>query len=291
MVPNFSWAINGVVQSLKGTERVLLYKRDYPSFLEPFKINNFPITWVDAPDGFNINMDEVTDAIRTNKVDIVALSHVQWSSGYRIALRAIGDLCKQHGVLFMVDATQSLGANVINLSELNIDVFAASNYKWMNAGFGTGILYVEDSFLQRYTPVIGGHNSFKMVGDQWMYTPSILSYEPGHPNMFGLTVLEAAIKHKNELGVSVIEQHNRHLTRLFLTGIKDSPVRILGDYTMSNRSSIIYLIDEYGLGDWIKQHNITVTQRNGMLRVSPHFYNTEEDVKALVDCIANWRRP
>src|SRR4051812_14093653 len=52
MVPNFSWAINGIVQSLKGTERIMLYQLDYPSFLEPFRINNFDIACVDAPDGF-----------------------------------------------------------------------------------------------------------------------------------------------------------------------------------------------------------------------------------------------
>lgn len=285
MVPNFSWAINGIVQSLKGTEKILLYTKDYPSFLEPFRINRFDITWIDAPDGFHIDMDTLTDAIRNRKVDIVALSHVQWSSGYCIDLKQIGELCREYGVLFIVDATQSLGALDIRLSELHVDIFAASNYKWMNAAFGTGILYVSDNFLHRYTPVIGGHNSYQMTNDQWMYTPSILSYEPGHPNMFGLTVLEAAIKHKQMLGLEHIEQHNRHLAQLFLSGIKDLPVRILGDYTMDNRCSIIFLIDENGLGEHIKQHNIVVTQRNGYLRVSMHFYNTEEEVNALVNCI------
>lgn len=288
-VPNFSWAINGIVQSLRGDERVLLYARDYPSFLEPFRINNFDITWVDAPDGFNININDIHDAITNKTVDIVALSHVQWSSGYRIDLKTIGDLCHKHGVIFIVDATQSLGANVINLAELHVDVFAASNYKWMNAGFGTGILYITDSFLRRYPPVIGGHNSYQMVGNEWKYVPSILSYEPGHPNMFGLTVLESAIQYKNKLGVANIEKHNRSLTQQFLTGIQGTSVRILGPHTMDNRSSIVHLIDENGLGDWIKQHNIVITQRNGLLRVSIHYYNTEEDVRALVDCIANWR--
>ena len=285
MIPNFSWAMNGIIQSLKGTERVLLYARDYPSFVEPFRINKFAVTWVDAPDGFNIDMDAVRDAICNNKVDIVALSHVQWNSGYKIDLQDIGRLCKAHGVLFFVDATQSIGACTINLAELNIDVFAASNYKWMNAGFGTGILYVADSFLAKYAPVVGGHNSYKMVDGVMGYTPSAQSYEPGHPNMFGLTVLDAAIQHKNELGMAWIEQHNLQLAELLLNGIKDLPLTLLGDHTMAHRSPIIYLLDENGLGDHIKQHNIIVTQRNGLLRISTHFYNTEDDVQALVNCL------
>ncbi|MCW3122939.1 MAG: aminotransferase class V-fold PLP-dependent enzyme [Flavipsychrobacter sp.] len=285
MVPNFSWAMNAVVQSLKGTERVLLYARDYPSFLEPFRINQFDITWVDAPDGFNIEMDVVRDAIRNKKVDIVALSHVQWSSGYKIDLKEIGDLCREHGVLFVVDATQSLGANLIDLSALNIDVFAASHYKWMNAGFGNGTLYVADSFLKKYPPVVGGHNSYKMVGDEWKYVASAQSYEPGSPNMFGLTVTEAAINHKNKLGMPFIAQHNLQLTALLLNGLKDTPVKMLGDHTMANRCPIVYLVDVNGLGDHLKQHNIVVTHRNRHLRVSMHFHNTEKDVMALVGCV------
>jgi cysteine desulfurase/selenocysteine lyase len=285
MVPNFSWAINGIVQSLKGTEKVLLYAKDYPSFLEPFRINKFDITWIDTEDGFNIDMASLSDAISNKLVDIVALSHVQWTSGYKTDLKAIGDLCRQHGVLFMVDGTQSLGACVINLSELNVAVFAASHYKWMNAGFGNGTLYVSDSFLQKYPPVVGGHNSYRMVGNEWQYVPSVLSYEPGSPNMFGFTLVTAAIQHKKQLGLTNIEQHNLGLTNMLLTQLRELPTRILGDHTMTNRAPIIYLIDENGLGDFIKSHNIVVTQRNGYLRVSTHFHNTEEDVLALTQCM------
>ncbi len=288
MVPNFSWAMNGIVQSLTGTERVLLYTGDYPSFLEPFRINRFPVSWVAAADGFNMDMDAITSAIKTRSVDIVALSHVQWSSGYKLDLAEIGNLCKEYGVTFIVDATQSLGCCNIDIAKLHVDVFAASNYKWMNAGFGTGILYVSDSFLEKYPPVVGGHNSYKMVEDMWIYVPSVNSYEPGHPNMFGLNVLAAAIEHKNRLGMANIERHNSHLTELLLNGISSTPAKILGDHSLKNRSAITFMFDENGLGDFIKQNNIVVTQRNGMLRVSTHFYNTEDDVKAFVDCVRSF---
>jgi cysteine desulfurase / selenocysteine lyase len=285
MVPNFSWAWNGIVHSLKGSEKVLLYRRDYPSLLEPFRINHFDITWVDATDGFNIDVDAVKDAITNKRVDIVALSHVQWSSGYKADIKAIGELCKDNGVLFMVDATQSMGANELDIAQINVDVFAASNYKWMNAGFGTAVLYIADGFLEKYQPVVGGHNSYKMVDGLMQYTPSVQSYEPGHPNMYGLTVLESAIKHKMELGVANIQNHNYKLTEQFLMGIEHLPVNILGDYSMNHRTAIVLLKDEERLGDHIKKHNIVVTQRIGMLRVSMHYYNTAEHVQALVDCL------
>jgi selenocysteine lyase/cysteine desulfurase len=285
MVPNFSWAMNGIVQSLHGTEKVLLYKHDFPSFMEPFRINKFDITWVDTKDEFSIDIDFVKDCITNNKVDIVALSHVQWGSGYKLDLQEIGELCTQHGVLFFVDATQSIGAIEIDLSKPHIDVFASSNYKWMNAGVGTGELYVSDSFLEKYPPVVAGFNSYTFIEGKPVFSISVKCYEPGHHNMFGLTILESAIKHKQELGLANIEEHNRKLCQLFLDGIKDLRINILGDYSMNDRAPIVVLKDENGLGDWIKQHNIVVTHRNGLLRVSMHYHNTVEDIMALVDCL------
>lgn len=288
MVPNFSWAWNAVVQALKGHERVLLYRHDYPSLLEPFRIKNFPITWIDAPDGFNIDLSAMYDAIIARRVDVVAISHVQWTSGYRLDLQKIGSLCRENDVLFMVDGTQSLGACVLKLAELPVDVFASSHYKWMNAGFGNGMLYLTDEFMECYPPVVGGHNSYRMVEDRWTYVPSVICYEPGSPNMFGLRVLADAVSQKNDLGLDYIEQHNLHLARLFVGQLGDAPVKLLGDRTMTNRSPIIHLIDDNGLGQHIKDHHITITQRNGLLRVSMHFYNTEHEVETLATCIRNF---
>lgn len=285
MVPNFSWAMNAVVQSLKGTKRVLLYKHDYPSLLEPFRINGFDITWIDAPDGFSIDIEAIEKAVNEQSVDIVAISHVQWTSGYLLDLQRISNVCKANGVLFFVDATQSMGAQPIDLSQLHIDVFAASNYKWMNAGFGTGVLSIKNSFLQRYPPVTAGDNSYRMIDGTMQYRPSILSYEPGHPNMFGLTVLRAAIQHKTELGVDNIARHNATLMDMLLKGLQNLPVNPIGKLTMDNRAAFVLLKDENGLGDWLKQRGIVVTQRNGLLRVSTHYYNTEGDVMTFIECI------
>ena len=285
MVPNFSWAMNAVVQALKGDERILLYKQDYPSLLEPFRINKFDIAWVDAPDGFNIDVETIENAVTSKTVDIVAISHVQWTSGYKLDLEHIGNLCRQNGVLFFVDGTQSLGACNLALSALPVDVFAASHYKWMNAGFGNGTLYLTDAFMQRYPPVVGGHNSYRMLGDVWGYVPSVVSYEPGGPNMFGLNIAAHAISEKNKIGLPGIEMHNLQLAKLFLDELGDAPVQLLGGRTMQNRSPIILMKDENGLGEYIHSKGITVTRRNGLLRMSAHFYNTEEDVSALAACI------
>lgn len=285
LVPNFSWALNAVVQSLNGAERVLLYKHDYPSVLDPFRINNFPIQWIDDEDGFSLPIDQIRHCIRHNEIDMLAISHVQFNSGYKLDLEEIGQLCKQHGVVFMVDATQSLGAVPINVSTLHVDLLIASNYKWMNAGFGTGIMYMSDSFLAKYPPVVGGNNSYQLHNGVMSYLPSILSYEPGHPNIYGLTLLEAAIAHKQQSGIENIERHNSQLTALLLQELQKLPVKLIGPSNTDNRSAIILLQDLDGLSGWLKQNNMITTNRGGRIRISMHYYNTEADITQLASCL------
>ncbi len=82
LIPNCSWGINAVVQALKGSERVLLYKKDFPSVYIPFVVNKFDIVWIDDEDGFLIDLGKIEALVKEEKIDIVAISHVQWLSGF-----------------------------------------------------------------------------------------------------------------------------------------------------------------------------------------------------------------
>ncbi len=285
LLPNFSWGMNGVVQSLKGTERVLMYKGDYPSLTEPFKINKFNITWVSDIDGFAIDVAAIKEHIEQKSVDVLAISHVQWLTGYKVNLKELSELCAGNGVRLIVDATQSLGAIPIDIEETPMDALIASNYKWMNAGFGTGIMYLSNDFLNAYPPAVGGHNSYVMKDDAWVYEPSVRSYEPGHPNMYGFTVLHAAVKHKLEMGVAKIEQENKQLTQFLLDQLKEIGISYLGDDTMDNRASIVLIEDKEGRFEQLKADNIVASQRGGNIRLGIHYYNTEADIKKLIACL------
>ncbi|MCB0697783.1 MAG: aminotransferase class V-fold PLP-dependent enzyme [Chitinophagaceae bacterium] len=284
LIPNFSWGINAMVHSLTGNEKVLAYAADYPSLLEPFRINGFNITWVKDMDGFTIPVDEIKERLLSEHINILAVSHVQWMSGYKIDLADLGSFCRQHGILFIVDATQSLGAIQINLAELDVDVLIASNYKWMNAGFGTGILYVNSRFFDRYTPAVGGNNSYRIKDGKPVYEPGILSFEPGHPNMYGFTVLNAAINDKSKRGVEHIEQHNRTLTQMLIDGLQDLDVTLIGEADTKNRASIVFLKEENGIWDKLQKHSIVCSQR-GNIRISMHYYNTPDDINALLNAL------
>lgn len=285
LLPNFSWGINGIVHSLEGTEKIMLYKGDYPSLLDPFKINGFNITWISDTDGFRVPVEEMKQKLLDEQINILAISHVQWMSGYKLDLADIGRFCTDNGIWFIVDATQSLGAVNIDMAALPVDVLIASDYKWMNAGFGTGVMYVSKEFLQQYPPSVAGFNSYTFVDGKPEYRPCARSFEPGHPNMFGLTVLDAAVQHKMQLGMDNVEEHDMALTQLFLDEIRGLNLELLGEPTVDHRAPFVLIKDKNGLGQKLKDNGIIVTHRMGWLRISFHYYNTGADVKKLVDVL------
>lgn len=289
LIPSFSYGMNSIVQSLKGTEKVLLYELDYPSLINPFLVNHFDISRIPDGDGFNIDPQQIAEKIKSEQINLLAISHVQWLSGARIDLKNIIAICHQHEVPVIVDATQSLGALPLFINELQPDVLISSNYKWMNAGFGTGIIYISDSFLKKYPPTMGGVWSFETSDGKMIRKPSVLDYEPGHRNMVGFSILDAAIKDKKARGLENIEKHNLQLTQQFIDACPSLSIRIIGEPNMENRSSIVVLKDEKGLGDWLTRHNFIATLRNETIRLSFHYYNTEEEVNRLISCLKSFK--
>lgn len=217
LIPNFSHGINAIVQALNGNEKVLLYRKDFPSVYIPFVINNFNIVWIDDEDGFLISMEKIETLIREQKINLVAISHVQWQSGFKLDIKTLCSICRQNNVYTIIDATQSLGAVNIHLPEINPDVLIASNYKWMNAGFGSGILYMNAAFAQRYPAKISGmqSNTFRFNKEHFDFDGGIENYEPGSINMFGFCLVNTAIEEKTKQALRLLTRRTPLLQKHF----------------------------------------------------------------------------
>jgi selenocysteine lyase/cysteine desulfurase len=284
-IPNFTFGLTCIVHSLRGDEKVLLYKNDFPSVIEPFRINNFDITWLEDEDGFLISVEKTKQVLLERKIDIFVFSHVQYATGFKADIYELAAFCRLNNIIFIVDATQSLGGVELSASKLNADAVIGSNYKWMNAGFGTGVMYISDKFLSKYTPKVAGFGSYTMTPEKMYYEPSARSFEPGHLNIPVMFILDAAMKEKMQKGVKAIEQHNRELTQTLLDGMMKYPVKLIGDAGVEDRSSIVIIKDENGLGAHMQENNVVVTHRGGNLRMSMHFYNTEADIASFIGCL------
>lgn len=288
--PNFSFGLLPVIQSLKPhLQKVLLYEDDYPSLNLPFELGGFDISYVKSPDGFHLPFSSIKEVIEREKIEIMALSHVQFLTGFKLDVVQLGNYCKERGIVFVVDGTQSMGAFDCHFDGMPVDVFISSSYKWLNGGFGSAVLCVKEDFIKQFPPVIGGFGSMKHDTGEWNYAPSIKSFEPGHLNAPGLLQLEMAIDQKLQIGMENIVAHNRQLIKQLRDGFCKLPFKVSGGLETDERLAILCFEAGQDVYEDLTQKGFALTWRKGLIRVSPHFYNTSEEIDALLEALKAYR--
>ncbi len=285
LIPNFSYGLCAIIPAISILKRVLLFRNDYPSLIQPFLINDFNIHWIDSKDSFTIDMEELKESIIQNKIEILAISHVQYLSGFKIDIDELGAFCKQNDVLFILDGTQGLGAFPYSFNESTVNIYLTSNYKWMNGGFGTGIMCMKEETIKKFPPKSGGFGSYKFLDEHWKYSPSINSYEPGLLNFPGLIMLEEAIKFKNRVGLEKIASHNMNLLEKFMEALDSTSIDVCGPGIIKNRCNIVGILGGEGLEKSLAKKGVIVKMRNEIIRIGIHFYNTEEDIDRLISSL------
>lgn len=289
-VPNFSYALSALVHSLDKSLKVLTLLEDYPSLIDPFRLNGFVVKRFKSRRTLHDNHEDIKVELLAQNIGILAISHVQWLSGFKIDLEEMGAFCQKHGIIFIVDATQSIGAIPVLLHSSQADVIIGSNYKWMNAGFGSGILLASKRFLERHHPKIRGNTSRMLTGGNWTNDASILGYEPGHLNTSGLLLLKQALEDKLHTGIERIAAHNTKLTEQFISLVADTEVPVISQHSALYRSSIIALKGGEPLYNYLTKAGFVVSLRNGAVRLSFHYHNTAEEIDAVIDALMRYPR-
>ena len=287
-IPNFSYGLCALIPAVSTLKRVLLFRDDYPSLIQPFLINDFDIHWVDGKDAFTIDLRELKESILQNNIELLAISHVQYLSGFKIDIEEVGAFCKKHDVIFILDGTQSLGAFPFSFKNSEVNVYITSNYKWMNGGYGTGIMCMDTETIKRFPPKSGGFGSYKYLDKHWKYTASINSYEPGHLNFTGLIMLHDAINFKNEFGLENIAKHNMTLLTALIDGMRSNSLELSGPGHNRNRSNIIGIKGDEHLEKFLRKKGIIANMRKNIIRIGIHFYNTEEDINRLIKVLNSY---
>jgi selenocysteine lyase/cysteine desulfurase len=160
----------------------------------------------------------------------------------------------------------------------------------MNAGYGLGLMRLKPEFLQQHTPRIGGFGSFRpKESGKWEYSPGIPSYEPGHLNMAGFLALKEAIQEKNQIGMEPIQLHNSSLIARLIDGLRSLQLLTLGEEGIERRTGIACFQGDEALLDALKKRDLRVSLRKGFIRVSPHFYNSSEDIDTLLNALEDIR--
>jgi cysteine desulfurase/selenocysteine lyase len=224
---------------------------------------------------------------------VVSVSAVDFATGQRRDVAAIGDLCRRRGVLFCVDAIQALGALPIDVERDGIDALAADGHKWLCAPEGCGLLYVSRRWLERLQPQRLG---WKSVVDQGRYLPyhfdlktDAQKFECGSLNFLAIHALGAAIDLVGDVGIHTIERRVLAITDLLCEGLRTHGIAVRSPAARAERSGIIVARTPEPpdvVVPRLRAAGVLASARGGGVRFSPHFYSNEDDVRRCLTVLA-----
>jgi selenocysteine lyase/cysteine desulfurase len=221
---------------------------------------------------------------------VVALSFVEYASGFRNDLATIGRYCRAREVLLVVDAIQGLGALQLDVEACCIDALAADAHKFLLGPDGVALLFVSERILERVQPTVVGWTSVKHPFDftrkEKEFADGARRFEPGALNTAGIVGLSASIKLMLEIGTAEIERYLLELTEYLCDRLQESGYHVVSSRRAGEASAIVCCThDRYApefLHEHLERHRIITTPRLGRLRISPHFYNTSEEMDRLI---------
>lgn len=224
---------------------------------------------------------------------VLTLSWVQFSTGFRVDLRAFAALAHAHGALFVVDVIQGLGVLPLNSEQLGLDIVATGVHKWLLAPGGTGALYIAPHALGRMRLLNMGAAGVTDVAafDPLAFTPkpNAQRYEEGTPNGLGLFGLDAALGLIHDVGVDAIAARVLALTGYVAAQIERKGYQIVSPRDDARRAGILAFrhpaYDNAAVLEALTAAHVAAAVRGGRVRFSPHFYNTEDDIDRAVDAL------
>jgi len=218
---------------------------------------------------------------------VLAISHVEYASGLRFNLKELRDLTSEHGALLVVDAIQSLGVVPLNVKNEGVDILASGAYKWLLGPFGAAILYMKRDLYEKLEPPFVGFRStgkpFEIEPTKLTYAKTARKFEYSTSNYAAMTGLAEAIKYLRRIGIRRVYNHVLKITGNLMQSLSNSMgVRVITPREDERRAGIITIRLEKAsyieVTKKLGQKGIIVSPRFESVRMSPHIYNTEEDV-------------
>ncbi len=295
-----SMVANGL--PLQPGDQIVSYVHEYPSNHYPWRLQEargaqlalLPDCDVgsglpaERPRGFAL--EDLETRLRCGRVRAVALSHVQFTSGFTADLAAIGRLCREHGAWLIVDAAQSLGVSPLRPAEWGVDAIAASGWKWLLGPIGTGLLYTSPRLRAALRCTMAGADLMQQ-GDQYLdhtWRPHtdgrFFEYSTGH--MAAAAALAACLNDLHlRAGIEQIAAETARLRELLIAGLDSTRFR-RANLPGANGPILSWLVPEpEAVARRAAEAGVTVTVRGGYLRTAPHFYQTDEEIRLGIEVL------
>lgn len=290
-LPNASLGLNHAARLLADTGEVLAPADDFPSVTLPWLHLGIPVHFIPSDQRGAVSTDRIASMLHPG-MKVLTTSFVQFQTGFKQDLQALGALCRTNGLAFIVDATQGLGAAAIDVQRDNIDVMVCSGYKWLTAGYGIALLYIRKEILEgRAMPAVGwrsARNPYQLQNDRLDLASDAVAFELGHPPFPGIFTLGGALRVFEAAGMERIEERIQDLNDHLYRRLDDIGFSGFIHRERMERAGIT-MLDAGALGEIaadLKEQNIFVAARGGRIRVALHFYNTTADIDRFVAALA-----
>ncbi len=292
-VSDVSTGMNQLAERVSLDKKVILVEGDFPSVNLPWVSRGFQIDWVNQEEDRSISISSIKKAIG-NGGKILAMSWVQYSSGFTIDLEELSFLCKKSNTLLVIDATQGVGNLPVSLDQLQIDVFMASSFKWQAAGYGICIYYekpeLSEILLGRKTTGWNTLNQFDGALTSDNYQVGAQAVEAGHAKYASLYALNSSLGELEVIGYQNIYERNQQLRSVLSEVLTDIGMEFHSPQGLKNQSPILCVKATHDTFNHLTECKVMVTNRKDYIRTSVHFYNNEEDIFRFRDTMINHLR-
>ncbi len=298
-IQNTSEGFNWLAQGLEwqAGDRIILTDYEFPANVYPFlnlEQHGVEVVYVPNREG-RIELQDIADQINS-RTRLLSISFVEFSNGFRNDLEAIGRLCRENDIILSVDSIQGLGAIPLDVDRFGIDFLSNGGHKWLMGPMGAGFMYIRPNLFDQLKPAFTG---WLAVEDSWNFfdyrlalLPDARRFEYGTANFMGIAGLSAAVELLMQAGIENIEQHLLSLGRFMVTELPKAGMTFMGAPDERYWSGIYSFEGDRteALFEHLMENHIVCSLRNGMLRIAPHFYNTEEEIERLVEQINTFYR-
>jgi selenocysteine lyase/cysteine desulfurase len=290
---NVSAGLNILAQGLQWNpgDRIIINDVEFPSNVYPFlNLKHYGVE-VDIIKSQNGKVDvEDYKKLITPQTKLISISAVQFLSGYRADLKALGELCKSKGIIFCVDVIQATGVIKIDVEENNIDFLAGGSHKWLMSLQGLGYIYITPELMERIKQKYVGWLSVK---DEWNLLDYNLElkdnasrFHLGTNSVIGIFALAQSLELFEEYGIENIEINNVSNAKYFIEKLSESgfePVLKGEDENHLAGITTVKLDNAERVHKALAEAKIDCAIREGKIRFSPHFYNTKDEIDFAVN--------
>ena len=295
MVSSVSHAVSSIATSLTGEEKkkVLITDFDFPTVGHVWLSHdeNYEVNFI-GRDKSDLNAGVDYERFVDDDTLIVNTSHVSFYDGYKQNLKEIANAVHEKGAYIFIDAYQSLGQFPIDVKEANVDMLCSGLQKYALGIPGIAFLYIKEEIAEKMTPKITGwfgqRNPFAFDIKNIEYAKNAKRFDSGTFPMINGFAAEAALKVLNKYQISDIEKHLEQLSLVAIREADKSGLLIKGpkDVKKKGSNTAIYVENASEVERNLKEKGIILSARNDVIRIAPHFYNTEEDIVTAVEELA-----